>query len=240
MGMPPDLVALWDRSLVQVFETKERHKIEFDFDTPIGPRSFESRLIPEFDGHHMVKTVLTIHRDMTDQQRTEEELRAGEERFRKLVSSIDDVIFTLDCDQRHTGVYGRWLAKYGMTEEDYLGRTAVDIMGPEAGAVHETANRRALTGERDVVYEWSVDSPEGTQYFQTSLSTLDNADGEIMGVVGVGREITELKEAEASARRTQEWLQAIVQTSPASHICHRSRGQGSHVEPCGRTVVWVA
>ena len=54
-------------------------------------------------------TVVTaVVRDITYQKWVMEALHASEERFRTLVNSMDDIIFTLDREQRHVGVYGRW------------------------------------------------------------------------------------------------------------------------------------
>ena len=51
--------------------------------------------------------------------------------FRSLASSFNDIIYTLDAQQRHTGVYGDWVEKTGLTPEFFLGKTARDIFGAE-------------------------------------------------------------------------------------------------------------
>ena len=81
-------------------------------------------------------------------------IQAAEERFRTLVESIDDVVFRLDRDQRCVDIFGRWLLREGFHPGDFLGRTTLDVVGPEAGAVHVRANLRALAGET-VTYEWA-------------------------------------------------------------------------------------
>ncbi|MBM3841022.1 MAG: PAS domain S-box protein [Verrucomicrobia bacterium] len=103
---------------------------------------------------------------------------------------------TLDREQRHTGVYGKWLEKEGLAPEFFLGKTAREVLGPGAGPVHEQANLKALAGEH-VVYEWSLARAQGKpRYFQTSLSPIRNAAGDVVGIVGVGRDITAAKNGE--------------------------------------------
>lgn len=114
---------------------------------------------------------------------------ASEARFRALDSSIEEVIFTLDRSGRHTDIYGRWLQRLNMSADHFLGRTAREIMGPEAAVVHEAANARALAGE-SLVYEWTTDGPQGVEYYETSLAPLRDADGMITGVIGLGRNVT--------------------------------------------------
>lgn len=103
---------------------------------------------------------------------------------------MDDIVFTLDREGRHDGVFGRWLEREGMTLEHFFGKTSREILGPEAAKPHEEANARALAGE-SVVYEWSLEGPRGERNFETSLAPILDDRGAVVGVVGVGREITE-------------------------------------------------
>ncbi|MGH7536955.1 MAG: PAS domain-containing protein, partial [Gemmatimonadales bacterium] len=131
------------------------------------------------------------------------QLREGKERFRALVESIDDVVFRLDRDQRCVDVFGRWLEREGFRREDFLGRTTRDILGSTAAPPHERANLRALAGET-VTYEWVLQTGRGPRHMQTTLSPLRGPDGEISGIVGVGRDITQRIEAEQQIRQAQK------------------------------------
>ncbi|MBA3497608.1 MAG: PAS domain-containing protein [Gemmatimonadales bacterium] len=130
-------------------------------------------------------------------------IEGAEERFRTLVESIDDVVFRLDRDQRCVDIVGRWLQREGFAPADFLGRTTADVVGPEAAALHEQANLRALAGEA-VTYEWIRESRRGTRHMQTSLAPLRAPGGAIIGVVGVGRDITRRVEAEQQVRQAQK------------------------------------
>jgi len=127
--------------------------------------------------------------DITARRQAERALQASEAWLRSFVDSMDDAIFSLDAEQRHTAIYGQWVERLGMIEEQFLGRTASAVFGPEAARVHETANIQALTTGSSVTYEWEVNG----HHFQTTLSPLHGPDAEIVGLVGVGRDITALK-----------------------------------------------
>lgn len=142
-----------------------------------------------------------------------QKLRESEERFRSVVDSMNDVIFTLDREQRHTGVYGQWVTKAGLTPEMFIGKTSAQIMGPEKAAPHEKANRKALKGN-PTVYEWNTQLPDGSaRHYQTALSPLRDGKGQIIGVTGVGRDITENKRFEEAVTASLELFRLMGSTS---------------------------
>lgn len=137
--------------------------------------------------------------------RTRAALQASEERFRVLVESMNDIVYMLDREQRHVGVFGSWVERSGLTPQHFLGKTAREIVGAEAAPIHEAANRRALAGE-SVVYEWSAEGPAGQVYYQTCVSPIHDAQGQVTGLVGVGRDITNRIRLEENLKRArQEW-----------------------------------
>ncbi len=141
-------------------------------------------------------TIQAVVHDIMARKRVEEALHDSEQRFRTLVNSMDDVVFTLDLDQRFTGIFGRWPEQNGVSTEYFLGKTARETVNAQAAAAHEAANQRALHGEH-VVYEWSVEFRNGLRHIQTIVSPILNVEGTVTGLVGVGRDVTEIKRVEA-------------------------------------------
>ncbi len=152
-------------------------------------RCLETRVFPCEGGASV------LIRDVTEAVAAREgdarERRRIEERFRLLVESVEDVVFRLDRNQRCVDIFGRWLEREGYTARQFLGRTTREIVGPAGAPLHEVANLRALAGET-VVYEWDLERPDGIRHMQTSLSPLRGPDGRILGVAGVGRDMTRL------------------------------------------------
>ncbi|MDX9845652.1 MAG: PAS domain-containing sensor histidine kinase [Tenuifilaceae bacterium] len=168
--------------------------------------------IVRFDGEDRDILLCTLS-DITTEINYQRDLYQSEERFRSLVTSIDDVVFTLDTNQRHTGVYGKWLERFNQTPEDYLGKTSADMMGPELAKIHEKHNLIALAGQ-SVVYDWNVESVMGKQYFQTSLSPIFGKEREVNGIVGVARNITQQKLAEQALLASEAKYRLIFDNTP--------------------------
>lgn len=149
---------------------------------------------------------------------TERSLQASEERFRTLVQSMDDMVFVVDKNLRYTGVYGRWLENVNLSPEMFLGKTPSEITGTDLAKIHEEAYERTLRGDH-LVYTWIANLPGSERHMQTALSPLSDVNGEITGIVGVGRDITELREAQSMQR-----LQSVALEAAANAIVITDRG----------------
>jgi PAS domain S-box-containing protein len=129
---------------------------------------------------------------------------------------MDDIIYTLDREQRYTGVFGRRLATEGWAPDQYLGKTAREVFGPEAAAVHQDANARALGGTR-VAYDWSIGASQSTRYFQSVLSPIRDEAGHVVGLVGVGRETTEQKKLQSQLMASDRMVSVGVLAAGVAH-----------------------
>jgi PAS domain S-box-containing protein len=153
---------------------------------------------------------MAFTQDITERRRSQERLQESEERFRSLIASLNDVVYTLDDQQRHTALYGKWVADMGIDPNYFLGRSSREIVGAEAAVVHEAANARALAGE-SVLYDWSTMLDGKERHYQTMVSPLRNSAGQAVGVVGVGRDVTGQKETEWELRQSHAELAAALQ-----------------------------
>ncbi len=189
-----------------------------EYDAPFQ-RLLETRIFPSEGGVSVLIRDVTRGREGVANS-TVRLLGESEQRFRLLVQSIDDVVFRLDRDQRCVDIFGRWLEREGYTPDMFLGRTTREILGPGAATIHDEANVRALAGET-VVYEWDLIRPRGNRHMQTSLSPLRDADGEVIGVVGLDRDMTqrfaserEIERLNADLERRVGELQALLDVIP--------------------------
>ncbi|HAJ38419.1 MAG TPA: hypothetical protein DCL15_22350 [Chloroflexi bacterium] len=137
-----------------------------------------------------------LQAELTERMRTEATLAASEERMRALVQSMRDVVFTVDLSGRYTGFYGRTFEEYGLLSDSVVGKTPAEIFASPAAELHTDAIRRALANEY-VVFDWEIATTDAHKvYLQTSLSPVINHAGVVSGLVGVGRDYSELKRLE--------------------------------------------
>ncbi|MEG3846469.1 PAS domain S-box protein [Microcoleus sp. herbarium19] len=66
LGTPPELCQKWDETLRKVLETGREEIIEFQAPSTDGLRSYQSRVVPEFDADGAAESALIVARDITE------------------------------------------------------------------------------------------------------------------------------------------------------------------------------
>ncbi len=157
----------------------------------------------------------TINEMLNALQQSQKNLEISEERFRTLVESMDDIVFTVNADLSEIQVFGQpgievdWLEKLVNTNSGtgHLSSETQQIIQKHHENIHN-----ALSGEH-ITFEWTSLNGEETENYSTSLSPITNKTGNITGVVGVGRKITQLKRLEENLRHRFTELEALYEVS---------------------------
>ncbi|WP_310793770.1 HD domain-containing phosphohydrolase [Mesotoga sp. BH458_6_3_2_1] len=132
-------------------------------------------------------------------------LREREEKFRAIVESTDDIIFELDRESRLTAIFGAWIESSEVNTDFFIGKTAAEIFPEGIAEVHMMNSEIALSGEQ-TTYEWSFGEDVNQKHYSINLSPIFDEEGLVTGLVGIGRDITKLKETEEALRRSRDDL----------------------------------
>ncbi len=109
------------------------------------------------------------------------------------------VLWVTDRDLRCTEVFGAESAGVGVRAEQVRGRTLFEFLGTEDEASPPVvAHRRALAGE-EADYELTLRG----RVFESHVAPLRDSAGRIVGCVGVARDVSAQREAEAAVRRAR-------------------------------------
>ena len=136
--------------------------------------------------------------------RVQRETAAGENRFRALVASLEDIVITASPGGVVQHVYGGWYEHNNMPESSLRGRSVTDVLNHRHDAVVNEAIAHVLTGDtRNLTLDLTLH--DSTRWFAFTVSPLRDADGMVAGVVAVGRDVTESVETRnALATRLRE------------------------------------
>jgi PAS domain S-box-containing protein len=134
------------------------------------------------------------------QERTHE-IEQTKQYLENLLENANDVIYTLDPEQRFTYVNNK-VEAWGYRKEDLIGR-------PYLALLSKRHRGRRLKSTLDIgakqVYEVEVMSRNGiARAVMVSVSPLRAPDGSILGVLGIARDITETKKLEQQIRNSEK------------------------------------
>jgi len=141
-----------------------------------------------------------IMRDITERKHAEEVLRQAAQRFRSLVEATSDMIFTLAADGTTTSLNPAFEAITGWPREQWMNKPFAPIIHPEDQASHAEMVQRALRGETPPWCEVRMLSKSGGYVVMELTATPQTRHGQVIGVWGVGRDITQRKRMEEAMR----------------------------------------
>ncbi len=126
------------------------------------------------------------------------ELKISEARLRTLVQTIPDLIWLKDRDGVYLACNTTFERFFGAREADIIGKTDYDFVDRELADFFREKDRAAMAaGKPSVNEEWITFADDGHMAMLETIKTpMYNSSGVLIGVLGIGRDITERKQSE--------------------------------------------
>ncbi len=126
-------------------------------------------------------------------------LRESETRFRDFADAAGEYVWEADLESRYTYVSSRVQSVWSYTDQELIGHTAYDFMPPgEAERVREwlSQNARPDGSFRDLEHRILTRNADTRWLLVNAVGIFDES-GQLIGLRGTGRDITDRKTAEA-------------------------------------------
>ncbi len=183
--------------------------------------------------------LVTVHRDVTDRQRAVEALRASEERYRMLVDTARDVIFTLAVDGTFTSLNPSFETFTGWTCAEWLGRSFEGLITEEDRPQARDLFQRVLRGEALRAVRLRVQTHAGeTLVVELNLSA-QIQDSQTRGLLGIARDMTEEQRAADVLTASERRFRALVENSADSIALLDTQGRITYVGPTAGRLLGV-
>ncbi|MBP6702854.1 MAG: PAS domain-containing protein [Vicinamibacteria bacterium] len=161
---------------------------------------------PMRDSTGQVQGVVLVFRDVTESYRAQQELRGRERQLTIITEALPGPVTRTNREGRYVFANTAFARAVGMTIPKILGRTRVEVLGPENCAELEPLVQRALAGET-LTFESPLETAhDGRRRMLLTLLPERDDRGEVCGLVSVATDITGQKLDEEKIRAQLEEL----------------------------------
>jgi PAS domain S-box-containing protein len=170
--------------------------------------------VPLRDKNGRITGLVGIGHDITEIKKTEDALRAAKEALSKerqvlraLIDNVPDLMYVRDEQQRYVVANASLARAIGAPSPDeLLGKTLEDFYRHELPPAYSTDEQRVLReGQPLFNREEQFTDARGHQFWLLSTKVpLRDDNGKIIGLVGVGRDISHIKKAQEEMQKARE------------------------------------
>ena len=142
---------------------------------------------------------------IAERQRAEAEAERQRSTLEALINAIPDPIWFKDTEGRYVGVNRACAELFGRPRQEIRGLRDEDLLHPEWADVRTEHDLTALNWPGPYESEGWSEYPDGRRaVFDTLRTTFHDERGQLLGLVGVSRDITLRKQAEEELARAKE------------------------------------
>ncbi len=206
--------------------------IELQERTPCGPRRLEVLASAIHGPDGTIVGMRGISRDITERRVAEEALRASEARYRGVIESAVEVVARVDLGNRIIFANDSFCRSVGYTREQIIGQSFHNLIH----LIHEEDRATVLNAFQAVTvppYRCRIENrqltPEGWRWFEWEGAAIRDANGRILEIQSVGRDVTHRKQAEADLRESEERFRSAFEDASIGMAIAAPDGRGLRV-----------
>lgn len=179
---------------------------------PDGSNIWVNMIVAAFSIEAMNKdNYICMIEDITSAKKAEIELKDNEKKYKglfqeykmkqsllnSLLNSIPDLIFYKDINSIYMGCNKAFESFTGLAEESLIGRTDFDVFEKSKASMLSAMDSEIMEKNKLKIDENEVIYPDGHRRIMETLRTpYYGNDGEVLGLIGISRDITERKQKE--------------------------------------------
>jgi PAS domain S-box-containing protein len=150
--------------------------------------------------------ILAVIRDISERKRAERALTESLGLLEAVVEGASDAVYVKDLDGRYLLINRAGAAYIGGSVADVVGRTDDELFEPESAREIRARDLRVMRAGRPGTFEEpvTVTSSGGTRTYLSTKNVYRDADGEVIGLIGISRDMTDFKHLEEQLRQSQK------------------------------------
>lgn len=163
--------------------------------------------------YEAVSYTLALVRDISGRKRAETALRESEQRYREVFDNVSDILFLLEVTPegrcRYLEVNRAFERASGMARAELIGHFSGFHPSPQVAQGFVARNQRCLDAGTVIDEVHTHDLPSGQRIYHTTRIPLRAESGRIHRIVGLSRDLTNIKKAEQDLQQSNRALRLL-------------------------------
>ena len=157
--------------------------------------------------------IIGVGKDISKREITEQKLKESKEKYRILVDNLTDMIVKTDKEGNFEFVSPSYCKKFGKTEEELLGTHFMPLVHHEDRESTAKARRKVFKYPYTARFEQRALTRNGWRWIAWSDTAILDSEENVVGGIGVGRDVTERVLAEQALRESEEKFRTLAEQS---------------------------
>ncbi|MEG4808325.1 PAS domain S-box protein [Microcoleus sp. F8-D3] len=173
--------------------------------------SFLTTKAPWRDGQGNILGIIAIARNINDRKLAEEALRDRNALLNSILESTPDIIVVKNTEGRYVAMNSNVANFLGKPIEEIIGKDDLELMSPDTAHAMMAKDRQIMVAGITESYEEDISSDDETSAtFLTTKAPWRDANGNILGIIAITRNISDRKLAEESLKQSEERYRSLI------------------------------
>ncbi len=172
-----------------------------------------------------------------EQQRSAEELRQSHNLLQAIIEGTSEAIFVKDLKLRYVMINAAGAGLVGRSVQEVIGKNDYDFFSEETARQMAEEDRRVIESQQTHTYENSGTAAGVTRTYLSTKNPYRDAQGHVIGVMGIALDITERKRAERAVQESEKRFRTLFQGSPIGIALIDMEGRAVDTNPAYRKML---
>lgn len=173
----------------------------------------EVSVVPIFENGE-VSSLFGIARDITKRKRMEEEVKKSEEKYRRLVETSNDMIFTVDLKGNFLFTNKALEKHLGYSDKEIRKINGFELVHPQDLKIVKEQFAQLVEGKSVDNMEYRYKAKPGHYvHILNNASPIFDSQGNVVATLGIARDITEHKRADEALKESEEKFRNLFENA---------------------------
>ena len=172
---------------------------------------FDTNKSPLFNEDGSCDKILVVTTDITERKQAEEALRENRELLNSIISGTPDAVYVKDTAGKYLLFNCAAQELAGKRLEEVLGRDDTEVFAPRDAQAMMKGDRTIRAAGAVEIFEDAITDAQGKKrIFHTTKGPLYDNQGNLTGIFGISRDVSDQKQAEEEFRKLNDELDKRV------------------------------